>query len=341
MWLALLLVTGSALNATPPLHDGVIEGVVVRAADHTPVARAEVVLRAKVNGRLVPVAETTADAMGRFRFAQLPVGDTSLYVPGANRGDIHYPGPSVKLSSARRRAEVTLKVHEAVTFPNPLVVRRHTITLEPEPGVLRVTESMLIDNPSTACYVGQAAREGVEPVTLQLAIPTDFSQVTFASEFFGRRFSLGNGKLVTSVPWPPGQREVTFSYLLANTQRNYVWQRPLDLPSAKVRVLVRSSRPEPATSDLSRTPGSEDGEVAFDSGDRDLPAGYMLRVELRQIPVSLMRYAPWLATLVLIGLLLATHFSARRLGRRDIAPSLPDRQGRADGNLRSDCQIKR
>ena len=171
-----------------------IEGVVVRAADHTPVPRAEVVLRAKVDGQLLPVAETTADAQGRFRFAQLPADGATVYLPGANRGGIHYPGPSVRLSSLRRRAEVTLAVHDAVTFPNPLVVRRHTITLCPEPGVLRVTESMLIDNPSAACYVGQAAGEDVEPVTLQLAIPADFAQVTFASEFFGRRFSLSRRK---------------------------------------------------------------------------------------------------------------------------------------------------
>ena len=136
---------------------------------------AEVVLRAKVDGQLLPVAETAADAQGRFRFEQLPADGDCVYLPGANRDGIHYPGPSVRLSSLRRRAEVTLAVHDAVTFPNPLVVRRHTITLCPEPGVLRVTESMLIDNPSAACYVGQAAGEDVEPVTLQLAIPADFA----------------------------------------------------------------------------------------------------------------------------------------------------------------------
>ena len=213
------------LDAGPPLHDGAIEGVVVHAADHTPAAGAEVVLRAKIDGQLLPVAETTADAQGRFRFAELPTDGRIVYLPGANRGGMHYPGPSVRLSSLRPRAEVTLNVHEAVTFPNPLVVRQHTITLCPEPGVLRVTESMLIDNPTAACYVGQAADKHGEPVTLQLAIPADFARY-FASEFFGRRFSLMDGKLVTGVPWPPGQRELTFSYVLANTQRHYVWQRP-------------------------------------------------------------------------------------------------------------------
>jgi hypothetical protein len=306
MWLILILMTGSALGASPPLHDGMIEGVVVHATDHTPLPHAEVVLRAKVDGQLLPVAETTADAHGRFRFAQLPADGANVYLPGANYSGIHYPGPSVRLSSLRRRAEVTLAVHDAITFPNPLVVRQHLITLRPEPGVLRVTESMLIDNPSTACYVGQAAGEDVEPVTLQLSIPANFAQVTFASEFFGRRFSLIGGKLVTSVPWPPGQRELTFSYVLANTQRHYVWQRPLDLPSAKVRVVVRRDQPARATSNLNGDPWQEDGKITFESGEHALSTGYLLNVELEQMPVTVMTYAPWGAMATLVGLLLTT-----------------------------------
>ncbi len=247
MLLTLVLLAGSAMASVSHAGDGVIEGVVVRAADRTPVPGAEVVLRAKVRDQLVPVAETIADAKGTFHFEHLPTDRVSLYLPGANRDGIHYPGPSVALTSLQRRRAVQLVVHDAITFPNPLVVRRHTITLCPQPGALRVTESMLIDNPSAACYVGQAAGQSAQPVTLQLAIPTDFRQVIFASEFFGRRFAIIDGKLVTGVPWPPGQRELTFSYVLANTQRHYVWQRPLDLPSAKVHVSVHDNRPGQGT----------------------------------------------------------------------------------------------
>ncbi len=358
MWFILVLMTGSALAASPPLRDGMIEGAVVNAADRTPVPRAEVVLRAKVDGQLLPVAETTADAQGRFRFTRLPADGATVYLPGANRGGIHYPGPSVRLSPLQRRAEVTLTVHDAVTFPNPLAVRRHTITLCPEPGVLRVTESMLIDNPSAACYVGQAAGEDAEPVTLQLAIPADFAQVTFANEFFGRRFSLSGGKLVTAVPWPPGQRELTFSYVLANTSRHYVWQRPLDLPSTKVRVLIRRNQSARAAADPGKgdnpifvdtktgtvpTPQQEDGEIAFDSGRRTLSAGYLLSIELDHMPVTLMTYAPWAATATLVGLLLATCLPVlrrRRDGRPtlaslqdgDVGPHGPLRGGRTQGS---------
>ena len=260
----------------------------------------------KVGGQLLTVAETTADNQGRFRIEHLPADAAYVYLPGANRDGIHYPGPSVQLSGLSRRANVKLAVHDSVAFPNPLVVRRHDILLRPEQGALRVTESMRIDNPGSACYVGRAAGEDAQPVTLQLAIPSSFDRVTFESEQFGRRFSLIDGKLVTSIPWPPGQRDLTFSYLLPNAQRNYVWQRPLDLPSAAVRVSVCTNEPGHITCNLNHAQRQKNEGVVFEAGERTLPAGYLLRVELGHLHVSLMTYAPWLALALLAGLIIGT-----------------------------------
>ena len=222
----------------------------------------------------------------------------------------------MRLTALRPRAETTLAVYDAVAFPNPLAVRRHEITLCPEPGALRVTELMLIDNPGTASYVGQSAGKGADPVTLQLAIPPDFEQVTFGSEFFGRRFALIGGKLTTSVPWPPGQRKLTFTYVLANPQRHYVWQRSLDLPTDKLRVSVRTDQRGEVTCNLGRALRQQDGAVAFESDGRTLPAGYAIHVELGNLPISTMAYGRWGALAMLAGLILATLLPLIRRGRR-------------------------
>jgi hypothetical protein len=324
MLLALISLAGLTLGADASPRDGVIEGVVVRAVDRTPVAGAEVVLRAKVDGQLVAVAERNADALGRFRFDRLPTDGANVFLPGANHDGIHYPGAGVRLSSRRRRAEVTLAVHDTTAFPNPLVLRRHTIMLSPGPGVLRVTESMLIDNPTAACYVGQSVGEDAEPVTLQLGIPSDFAQVTFVGEFFGRRFSLVDGKLVTGVPWPPGERKLAFSYVLPNPDRHFVWQRPLDLPSAKVRICVSTDQPDQTSSNLGRSAHEENGNVVFESSEHSLSAGYVLRVELGHLPVPPLAYAPWTALTILGGLILGTSFLVicrRTVHGRSTAPT--------------------
>ena len=315
MFVTAIVLASSLLSAASPAGEGVVEGIVLRAAGQTPLPGAEVVLRAKIGGQLLPVAETTADARGRFCFRHLIDDGTCIYLPGANHDGIHYPGPGVRLSSPRQRAEVRLTVYDTVAFPNPLVVRRHTITLHPEPGVLHVTESMLIDNPAAACYVGRTARKGAEPVTLRLAIPAGFERVTFDSEFFGRRFSLAGGDLVTGVPWPPGRRELTFSYTLPTPRRQSVWQRPLDLPSAEVRVSIRADSPPEAICNLTPVPLVNKQEIAFESGNRTLEAGYPLYVELGRLPVSPMKYAPAGAMAALAGLIVLTTLGVARSRR--------------------------
>ena len=134
--------------------------------------------------------------------------------------------------------------------PCPLIIRRQRISLYPEPGLLRVVESLLIDNPSSCCYVGAAIADNTAPVTLRLAIPETFTTVTFDEEFFGRRFSLRSGMLGTGIPWTPGSRELKFSYVLPNNLRSYVWQRLLDVPCEDLRVEVHGETPDEVACNL-------------------------------------------------------------------------------------------
>ena len=237
---------------------GVIRGTVVNASqDGAAQADAEVVLRVRLNGQFVPVARTQSDAQGSFQFTGLPVGEDQLYLPGANHDGIHYPGPRLPLTAMRSRANVKLKVHDTLTHPNPLVVRRHQIWIQTEPGALRVTESLVVDNPTQTTYVGQPTGEETEPVTLALAIPMDFDRTTFNQEFYGRRFSIADGKLVTSIPWTPGRRDLRFTYTIPNAERYRVWQRPLDLPCDFVQLRVEHDPPEEVVCTLPPAPEAQ------------------------------------------------------------------------------------
>ena len=291
--------------------EGAIRGTVLNASTaDAPVAKAEVVLRVHLEGQIVTVAETTADDRGCFCFEHLPVGQRYQYSPGANRDGVHYPGPRVVLTPQRPSAAIEVRVYNAVTLPSPLVARRHEITVRPEPGVLRVTESIVVDNPTLASYVGRSAQEGAEPVTLQLAIPADFDRVTFQQEFFGRRFSVVEGKLVTGIPWPPGSREVAFTYSLPIVRQYRLWQRPLDLPCADVRVCLVGSASGEVSCNLPAGAGQPGGDLLFDCGGKPLPAGHVVRLELGRLPVRLMAYGPWVALTALIGLIGGTGLAA-------------------------------
>jgi hypothetical protein len=314
----LLLVVCAVLPGPSTPDQGSIGGTVVNASDgRLPAGGAEVVLRVKVDDQLAIAAETIADARGRFLFEPLPVDADLQYLPGANRAGVHYPGKSVRLTPERAHASVELAVHDAVAEPNPLVARRHEIVVRSEPGALRVTETIRVDNPTSTSYVGQAVCDGAEPVTLRLAIPSDFERVTFDEEFFGRRFSQADGKLVTGIPWTPGERELTFTYLLRNEQRHRLWARPLDLPCSHVRVSVFTDEPGEVSCNLGPGSSQRRGETTleFESVGKTLPAGYVVRLEMGCLPVPWMAYGRWLALVALVGLIAGTSMVTIGRGR--------------------------
>ncbi len=286
-----------------------------------PAPGVEVVLRVRVDDRFLVAAETATNEEGRFLFEHLPIEADFLYLPGANQDGVHYPGKRIRLTPQRPNANVDVVVYDAVTEPNPLIVRRHEISVHPEPGVLKVTETLVVANPTTTCYVGKASDDDELPVTLQLSIPADFERTTFHKEFFGRRFSLVKGKLVTAIPWPPGERELKFTYLLRNEERNRLWQRPLDLPSSHIRLCVFTDKPDEVACNLPPASQQRHGQKVFEQHKQVLPAGYVIRLEIGRLPVRWMTYGRWLAIVVLVGLAVGTHLLAiRRKNRRQRRP---------------------
>ncbi len=308
---ALLLIAAMASTASGDEGNGYVGGIVVNAADGQPVAGAEVVLRRKLDDQFAPVAETTTDAKGKFLFQHLSTAGT-IYLPGANWGGVHYPGPAIRLTPSNTTVGVKLKVCDAIGKPNPLVARRHEIVIRPEPGVLKVSETILIENPTKTCYVGEAPSEDQEAVTLCLHIPSDFEQVTFDKEFYGRRFLLAGGSLVTGIPWTPGQRELGFTYVLRNEQRHRTWQRALDLPCSDVSVRVATDKPEEVACSLAAGRSVKPGEVVFEYHGTPLPAGRQIRVDLGRLSIPLLVYGKWFAVGLLAVLVFLTAFAASR-----------------------------
>jgi len=326
------LVVGMLLLAQPQTGEGSIGGLVLNTSrGEAPVESADVLLRVRIDGEFVAVARATADRDGRFRFEGLPLDQGLVYLPGANRDGVHYSGTRILLSADQPSVDVVLKVQDAITEPNPLVIRDWDLVLDPEPGALRVTETLVIENPEPTTYVGRNPDGGAEPVTLQLGISSDFERVTFSKEFYGRQFSLINGKLVTGILWTPGQHELQFSYVLRNNGRHRVWTRPLDLPCRHVRLTVRTADPDGLSCNLGALSSGHDGTVTFESNNRVLPAGYIIQVELSRLPVPVMVYARWviLAVLALViagSCLVMTR--RRRANDRSEPRRIPHRQPR-------------
>ncbi len=297
-------------------HGGTIEGEVANTSSGAPVpCQTEVVLQMQTNGQFIPFRDVTSDAEGRYRFKNLPEGADYLYLVGANRHGIFYPGPRIRLVNPKPNAYAELSVCDAVTKPNPLVLKKMDVTIRPELGMLKVTESLLIENPTRTCYVGEAAMEGGAAITLALSVPPDFQRMTFDKEFFGRRFAVFENRVVTSIPWTPGEREVRYTYVLRNTQEAAIWRRPMDLSCSDVTVRIEGKSPDEVRCGLlSRLPDDAKA-VIYTSAGQTIPAGRVLRVELGRMPLPWMTYSKWAAVVILLAVIAATswlHFARRR-----------------------------
>jgi hypothetical protein len=291
------------LTSYPDAGGGTITGTVVNAsAGKTPKSGAEVVLRAEIRGEYVICGQTVTDRQGRFVFRNLHQGDGYLYLPGANCGGIHFPGPRVQLTLQEPLADVVLSVYDSTSAPCPLVIRRQDISMRFQSGAILIAESIIVDNPSPQCYVGARAQECSEPITMQLSIPPKFERITFETEFFGKRFYLLGDKLVTSVPWPPGERELKFTYVLPVQQGYYLWQRPMDLPCEQLRVSVEKPDVDDISCNLSAAASAAPNKAVYQSYGINLPKGRIVRIELGHLPVALMTYARRLAAALLLVL---------------------------------------
>lgn len=314
---------------------GTITGVAVNGtAGGVPLADCQIVLRASENGSFVPIAETRTDSDGRFAFTGLHPDGKVIYLPGANRHDVHYPGVRVRLQPNQCTANVKLIAFDAVESPSPLVIRRHEIQIRPAAEFIAVTETLVVDNPTLTAYVGQATDDR-PPVTLRQSLPDKLEQITFEKEFHGRNFRLEERILSTDLPWRPGKQELKFMYRLPIDQKHQLFSRRLDRPTEHVLVRVVEGDDAELTCNIPRAKDGPDHAVTYEyrEASTPLPEGHLIELHLGSAPIGFGVYARWTAALLLGALMLGTVRVAYR--RRSRSPQHDDLEKTIHRNKRS------
>lgn len=297
-----------------------IEGIVVNGTQNgKPLAGAEVILRAGEEGLLQVAAQTVTDQNGRFVFDKLSSAPGLIYLPGANHHGIHYPGPRVRLPGVTA-PPVTLTVFDAVASPNPLIADLHEIDVRIQTGVLEVTETLWVNNPSVTTYVG-VDEIGTQATTLSLLIPDGFERVTFDKEFTGRRFQLQNKRLVTDIAWTPGKREVKFTYHLPIEAKRQSLEWSVSIPCARVRLRLHGEKADEIECNLPSVAGRDKGTLVFESTQSTLAANHVIQLQLGNVPTPWIAYLRWIALGILVSLILAT--AGVRKVRRSLQKAAP------------------
>jgi len=314
--LAFLLSLAIAVTDAESLPEpaGTIQGAVVDGTrGKAPLVGADVMLRAGADGEFVAVAETTTDRYGNFVFKHVPLDPTLVYLPGANRDGVHYPGQRVRLDPSNPVAQVSIVAYAAVSKPCPLVAMRHDVDVRIEAQVLKITESLVIANPSRATYVGQSMGNG-PPVTFWLSIPKNFDRVTFDKEFYGRRFFVVDHRPVTEMPWLPGSQELRFTYHVPLVESEGRFRRTIDLPSSNVRVRVYGADGRRVTCNLPMTADAVE-QLVFTAAGKQLARDFSIELQIASLPFPWMQYARW-GALVALALLAGATVAVPHLCRR-------------------------
>src|SRR5688572_8504299 len=128
--LALLLIAqlSNAIGLESSEPTGRIQGVVLDGTNgNDNLGNVAVILQAGSDGALAPVVKTTTDIYGKFVFENVPLDPSVIYLPGADRDGVHYPGRRLRLNSDNRVAHQAITTFEAVESPSPLTAERHEI----------------------------------------------------------------------------------------------------------------------------------------------------------------------------------------------------------------------
>ncbi|MFC1949357.1 carboxypeptidase-like regulatory domain-containing protein [Chloroflexota bacterium] len=211
-------------------EEGVISGQVVNGTEGGgSVAGVEVALITYIDDALAGTELTSTDGEGRFRFDNVDTGHTYLVSANYMKVDYYYP---VDFGTGGTTVFVEVGVCDTTTSDEAVRVGlRHTIIEVGEERLL-VTEVLWLSNDGDSTYVGI---DGV----LVFTLPDGAYDFTVPQETMQDYKVLGDNMASYLVPFPPGERQLLFTYNLERPESDeLVIPLEIDYPTDTIELMV-------------------------------------------------------------------------------------------------------
>jgi hypothetical protein len=292
---------------------GTISGQVVNdTTGGGSVAGVEVSLITYVNGVAGETRTTMADGEGKFRFDNVAID--SEYLVSAKYMDVNYYY-SVVFEAGKTTAYVEVKVCDTTNSDETIRVKQsHTIINAGEKDLL-VTEIFVLDNDGDKTYVGT---DGVLVFTLPQGATNFQAPQEQASDY---EF-LDNNRVTYLVPFPPGERQVVYSYTLPVPSYNGLTiSLQVDYPTDVLDLMVAGEGIEVTATQLSPADpvvtGTGEQFIHF-RGD-NLPRGTVINLHLSKAsqgsgPLRVILYVIIAMVIAGIAVYLVKRMSKRKRG---------------------------
>lgn len=213
---------------------GTIRGRVINETTGEPQPNVELTLMTGTDDGSGEIVDTIrSDERGRYRFAELATGEERFYALDARHDDGLFAGRPITLPSDTSRPPIvdsTMRVWDTTTDPAVIAVKRDDLFAVANEGGLGVIESVTVLNTSDFAYIGRGSEmlgDSSSGVSIAFALPGGASEVTIIDSDLDmpERVTVEQG-FGTTVAFPPGETQTTFSYRVPGTGGSYDLSRP-------------------------------------------------------------------------------------------------------------------
>jgi len=277
--LLVLLILGLPVTALAQgSTNGVIQGQVVNGTEGGgSVAEVEVTLITYINNVMTETKTTRTDKDGKFQFDNIVTGHE--YVVSAKYMGVGYYYP-VGFEPGETTAYVEVGVCDATASDEAIRFRMvHTI-ISIEKENLLVTEVLRLVNEGDRTCVGGA--DGV----LVFTLPEGAYDFEAPQEMAPDYQLLDNTKVVHLVPFPPGERQLVFSYRLVRpADAEFTISLNIDYPADALELMIAGENIEATVTQLAPAE-----PVITDAGERyihfqgeNIPRGTVIKLHLSSL----------------------------------------------------------
>ena len=229
--LAIILILGLPLAAfAQELDEGTIGGQVINGTEGGgSVVGIEVTLITYINDVMTDTKTAKTDREGKFQFDNIAVEHQHLLSARYMEVDYYYP---VIFKPGEMTAHVEVGVCDTTTSDQAISVGlAHTI-INVEEESIKITEVFWLVNDADRTYVGT---DGV----LVFTLPEGATDFEAPQELMSDYQFLNDNRVAYLVPFPPGERQLVYSYRLAKADSNEL-SIPLeiDYPTDNLEIMV-------------------------------------------------------------------------------------------------------
>ena len=252
--ISLLLGLPVTTQAQEPAY-GVIDGQVINGTEggHG-VDEIEITLITYVDGVVAETRTTKTDAEAKFQFENVDIEHEYLISAKYMEVDYYYP---VAFNPGETTTYIEVGVCDATSSDEAIKVRLAHIIISVEKESLQVTEVFWLVNDGDMTYVGT---DGV----LVFTLPEGWSGFDAPQELMSDYKIMDNNRVTYLVPFPPGERQLVYSYSLAKPgSAEFSIPLEVDYPTDNLELMIEGEDIEVAINQLAPAE-----PVITDTGER-------------------------------------------------------------------------